>query len=424
MSDDSTDFPPEFDLDLGVPLEIPGDPVLTVTPEKVIGRGSFGIVYLVCDADGRGYALKLVMQDRRYKNREFQIMKSLRHPNICFLRRGVLVQSQQNPEDLILYLLMEYYPETIHGVYRQYTRLRQHLPLIIVRIASYQLARALAYLHHNNIAHRDCKPTNVLIDPQTLHVALCDFGSAKQLVEGEPNVSYICSRFYRAPELIVGNTAYSTAIDVWGFGCILAELLLGQPLFQGDSSVDQLVEIVRVLGSPTAEDFAAMNPALPAVRFREVRPFPLSKMLRNRAHQEAIDLLTKILVYNPSRRPKAIEILAHPFFAPLRKQGTPLPSGERLPDYLFEFTPEEEEDARALGIWAKLQREPEEPEVQSSSPASPASPAPSAVPAALDTEGGLPPLYQAQYTEGGTGKTNEGAIPTAPTRVPPMGQAV
>lgn len=75
---------------------------------------------------------------------------------------------------------------------------------------------------------------------------LCDFGSAKFLVHGEPNVSYICSRYYRAPELIFGSTSYTNSIDIWSAGTVLAELMLGHPIFPGDSGVDQLVEIIKV----------------------------------------------------------------------------------------------------------------------------------------------------------------------------------
>jgi glycogen synthase kinase 3 beta len=91
------------------------------------------------------------------------------------------------------------------------------------------------------------------VDPSSHILKLCDFGSAKKIQKGESNVSYICSRYYRAPELIFGATDYSAAIDVWSTGCVIAELLLGQPLFPGESGVDQLVEIIKVLGTPTRE---------------------------------------------------------------------------------------------------------------------------------------------------------------------------
>ncbi len=87
---------------------------------------------------------------------------------------------------------------------------------------------------------------NLLVNTSTHQLKLCDFGSAKMLVKGEPNISYICSRYYRAPELIFGATDYTTAIDVWSVGCVMGEMLLGQPLFPGESGVDQLVEIIKV----------------------------------------------------------------------------------------------------------------------------------------------------------------------------------
>lgn len=82
---------------------------------------------------------------------------------------------------------------------------------------------------------------------------ICDFGSAKCLVKNEANVSYICSRYYRAPELIFGATDYTNAIDIWSVGCVIAELIIGQPIFPGNSGVDQLVAIIKVMGTPTSE---------------------------------------------------------------------------------------------------------------------------------------------------------------------------
>jgi len=112
------------------------------------------------------------------------------------------------------------------------------VPNILVKIYSYQLLRSIAYIHAIGICHRDIKPQNVLVDTNSHILKLCDFGSAKQLIPGEPNVSYICSTYYRAPELIFGNSNYTTSIDVWSVGCVIAELMLGQPIFPGESGVD------------------------------------------------------------------------------------------------------------------------------------------------------------------------------------------
>ncbi len=104
------------------------------------------------------------------------------------------------------------------------------------------------------------------------------FHSAKQLIKGEPNVSYICSRYYRAPELIFGAIDYTCYIDVWSSGCVFAELLLGQPIFPGESGVDQLVEIIKVLGTPTREQIRQMNPNYQEFRFPQIKAHPWHKV--------------------------------------------------------------------------------------------------------------------------------------------------
>ena len=126
--------------------------------------------------------------------------------------------------------------------------------------------------------------------------------SAKVLQKNEPNVSYICSRYYRAPELIFGATDYTTAIDVWSLGCVFGELLLGQPLFPGESGVDQLVEIIKVLGTPKREEIQSMNPNYTEFQFPQIKAHPWTKVFRaSRTPDDAIDLIQKMLSYDPSQ---------------------------------------------------------------------------------------------------------------------------
>ena len=115
-------------------------------------------------------------------------------------------------DEVFLNLVLEFIPETVYKVARHYSKSKQTIPISFIKLYMYQLFRSLAYIHSLGICHRDIKPQNLLLDPESGVLKLCDFGSAKHLVQGEPNVSYICSRYYRAPELIFGATDYTTNI--------------------------------------------------------------------------------------------------------------------------------------------------------------------------------------------------------------------
>ncbi len=223
---------------------------------------------------------------------------------------------------------------------RQYSKQKQTIPVLFIKLYMYQLFRSLAYIHSYGICHRDIKPQNLLLDPDSGILKLCDFGSAKHLVRGEPNVSYICSRYYRAPELIFGATDYTTNIDVWSAGCVFAELMLGQPIFPGDSGVDQLVEIIKVLGTPTREQIKEMNPNYTEFKFPQIKSHPWPKVFRARTSPEAIDLVSRLLEYTPSARITPLQACAHTFFDELREPGLKLPSGKEAPA-LFNFTEHE-----------------------------------------------------------------------------------
>ena len=156
-------------------------------------------------------------------------MRIVRHPNIVELKAFYYSNGERvsPPPPLIIFtypnrppqkdevylnLVQEYVPETVYRASRYFNKMKTTMPILEVKLYIYQLFRALAYIHSQGICHRDIKPQNLLLDPSTGVLKLCDFGSAKILVENEPNVSYICSRYYRAPELIFGATNYTTKI--------------------------------------------------------------------------------------------------------------------------------------------------------------------------------------------------------------------
>jgi len=248
--------------------------------------------------------------------------------------------SGEKKEEVYLNLVQEFVPETVYRVARHYCKNRQTLPLIYIKLYMYQLFRALAYIHSLGVCHRDIKPQNLLLDPDTAVLKLCDFGSAKILVAGEPNVAYICSRYYRAPELIFGAVDYTVNIDTWSAGCVLAELLLGQPIFPGDSGVDQLVEIIKVLGTPTREQIREMNQHYTEFKFPQIKPHPWSRVFRARTPADAISLTSQLLEYTPGSRCTPLQACAHKFFDELREPGIKLPNGKELPK-LFNFSAQE-----------------------------------------------------------------------------------
>jgi len=265
-------------------------------------------------------------------------MQELEHANVVRLKHYFVSYGESNDE-VYLNAVMDFVPETLYRVLKFYVKMKQPFPNILVKLYSYQMFRSLAYIHGIGICHRDIKPQNLLVDPSTHILKLCDFGSAKRLIKGEPNVAYICSRYYRAPELIFGATDYTPAIDVWSTGCVIAELLLGEPIFPGDSSLDQLVEIIKILGTPTQDQVKEMNPKSDEFKFPNIRACPWTKVFKSRVDPQAIELISKVLVYSPVKRLKPLEALLHPYFNELRSEHCKI-NGNPIPD-LFNFCQEE-----------------------------------------------------------------------------------
>lgn len=291
---------------------------LAFSQQSMVGHGSFGHVYLINILPAnKQAAIKTVLQDRRFKNRELETMKLIQHKNVVNL---IAYYYKTNEKDeLYLHLVLEYVPETLYTATHWYYSRKQTMPLLAVKLYSYQLFRSLNYIHSLGICHRDIKPQNLLIDPLTGVLKLCDFGSAKILNPAEPNVSYICSRYYRAPELIFGARNYTTKIDIWSAGCVIAEMTLGQPLFPGQSGIDQLVEIIKLLGTPSKDEIREMNPNYMDHKFPSIKAIPLYKIFPN-VEISMCDMFIDVFKYSPVERLTAAEVMVKPYYDELRDE--------------------------------------------------------------------------------------------------------
>lgn len=192
--------------------------------------------------------------------------------------------------------------------------------MICTRVLSNsQLLRGLKYLHSANILHRDLKPGNLLINANC-DLKICDFGLARTSNgKGQFMTEYVVTRWYRAPELLLCCDNYGTSIDVWSVGCIFAELLGRKPLFPGTECLNQLKLIINVLGSQREEDIKFIdNPkARKFIKSLPYSPGTALSCLYPNAHPLAIDLLQKMLIFDPSKRIGVTEALQHPYMSPL-----------------------------------------------------------------------------------------------------------
>jgi len=314
---------------------------------RAVGNGTFGTVFRVIDMEtGQMLAVKKVFVDRRYKNRELSIMQELTHTNVIRLLEFFYTTHNERPGEVYLNLVLHFMPDTLYSLVKRVGERKERLSWMEIKIYSFQLLRAIWYLRSLGIGHRDIKPQNVLVDHQTLHLRLADFGSAKKIGGGGDHLAYICSRFYRAPELLLGATRYNEAIDTWSVACVIAEMFMQYPLFVGDNSERQLHAIIKCLGTPTRQELGCLNPTFTAHhKIPTVRALPWASVFRGRANAEAISLLRRMLEYDPSMRIHPMHALTHEFFDDLRHYEELPGNTETLEKILFQWTDEEIRDA-------------------------------------------------------------------------------
>nr|XP_046236015.1 cyclin-dependent kinase-like 5 isoform X2 [Scatophagus argus] len=268
----------------------------------LVGEGSYGTVLKCRHRDsGRLVAIKKFMDSDDDKTQ-------LRHDNLVNLL-DVFKRRRR------WYLVFEFVERTLLDDLEQNPT---GLDLSTSRLYLYQVLRAAAFCHRHHIIHRDIKPENILISQGGV-VKLCDFGFARTMkspTEEGVYTDYVATRWYRAPELLVGNTKYGKAVDVWAVGCLLMEMFTGQPLFPGESDLDQIYLIVRCFGNLTAhhQELFYRNPAFSGVRLPECFvTVPLEQRFPT-VTATAMDLAQCCLQMDPERRAQCSELLEHPLF--------------------------------------------------------------------------------------------------------------
>ncbi|KAJ2919284.1 hypothetical protein MD484_g1074, partial [Candolleomyces efflorescens] len=251
--------------------------------------------------------------------REISLMKELKHVNIVRLHDVIHTETK-------LVLIFEYCEQDLKK-YMDQNGDRGALPPETVRSFMFQLLKGTAFCHENQVLHRDLKPQNLLINRKG-ELKLGDFGLARAF--GVPVNTFsneVVTLWYRAPDVLLGSRTYSTSIDVWSCGCIFAEMISGVPLFRGRDNQDQLLHIMRIIGTPSPAQFAkicketSIQPEIQPKQFPNYPRMPFHQVLP-KASPQALDLLDKLLKFDPAERISAADALAHPYFSSV---PTPMP---------------------------------------------------------------------------------------------------
>ncbi|XP_014676709.1 PREDICTED: cyclin-dependent kinase 1-like [Priapulus caudatus] len=287
-----------------------------------IGEGTYGVVYKGRNKKtGLMVALKKIRLESEEEGvpstaiREISLLKELVHPNIVALQ-DVLMQENK------LYLVFEFLSMDLKR-YMDSIPSGQLMEPSLVKSYLYQITQALLFCHQRRVLHRDMKPQNLLIDNKGV-IKLADFGLGRTF--GIPVRVYtheVVTLWYRAPEVLLGSSRYSTPVDIWSIGTIFAEMVNKRPLFHGDSEIDQLFRIFRTLGTPTEETWPGVT------QLPDYKPaFPcwsqntLASSMKNLS-ADGLDVLQQMLVYEPRGRINAKAILKHPYFDDLDKSSLP-----------------------------------------------------------------------------------------------------
>ncbi|KAJ3286774.1 Mitogen-activated protein kinase [Rhizoclosmatium sp. JEL0117] len=327
-------------------------------PQHDLGQGAYGIVCAAKNREtGHPVAIKKIVkvfEKSILSKRALREIKLLKHFNGHKNITGLLdidISTTPTPSTFNeIYLVQDLMEADLHQIIHS----GQSLSDPHFQYFMYQLCRGLKYIHSANVLHRDLKPGNLLVNADC-ELKICDFGLARGLAgsEGEDTggfmTEYVATRWYRAPEIMLRSRSYTKAIDMWSVGCIFAELLGGRALFKGRDYVDQLNQIINILGTP---DDDAVLKRMASERSRAyIRSLPRKVQvpwaaLFPEATDKALDLLEKLLQFDPEARLTVEQALAHPYLEAYHDLAHE-PSHSRLFDFSFESleTPQEMREA-------------------------------------------------------------------------------
>lgn len=284
-----------------------------------LGKGAYGIVWKAVDKRRHTtVALKKCFDafrnatDSQRTYREIMYLQELAgHDNIIRLLNIIRAENDRD-----IYLVFDHMETDLHAVIRAGILEEVHKQYVI-----YQLLKSLHYMHTAELLHRDIKPSNLLLNSDC-HVKLCDFGLCRSVADIKasstvPLTDYVATRWYRAPEILLGSTKYSKPVDMWSLGCILGEMITGKPIFPGNSTMNQIERIIELCGRPTPEDIAAIRSPFVTTMLESV-PTTKKKSFEElfpTASPEALDLLHRTILFNPDKRISAADALRHPYVA-------------------------------------------------------------------------------------------------------------
>ncbi|KAK8520691.1 hypothetical protein V6N13_076823 [Hibiscus sabdariffa] len=276
---------------------------------KEVGDGTFGIVWrAVNKLSGEVVAIKK-MKKKYYtweecvNLREVKSLRRMNHPNIVKLKEVIR-------ENNILYFVFEYMEFSLYQLMKEREQLFSEVE---IRNWCFQVFQGLAYMHQCGYFHRDLKPENLLVTRDVIKIA--DFGLAREICSHPPYTEYVSTRWYRAPEILLQSYLYSSKVDMWAMGAIMAELFTLRPLFPGASEADEIYKICNVIGTPTKDSWPDGHNLARAINY-QFPQFPgvhLSALIPS-ASDDAISLITSLCSWDPCKRPTAAEALRHPFF--------------------------------------------------------------------------------------------------------------